>query len=377
MTDDLLRFDGRPLRLTYVSDAWNVHTHRWVEFFLSRGCEIKVISYRPYEIPGIEVYVHSVPPTGIDRLPIFKQFHTLRDYSRVRKILNWADIVHVHFIYRFRFNLVYKGLPRLVVSTWGKDIVRDTDEPEPSSEIYWKKYVLKHATVITATTEFLAKETKNYSPTGKEIRVIPFGVDLEKFDPLKYPKRTGDEPFRVGFLKHLRKKYGPDTLITATKILRDRGFNIRTILAGEGDEEDDLRKLAKEIGVGRIVDFVGRIPHEDVPPFLASLDVFVMPSRWESETFGVAAVEAQAMEIPVVATLVGGIPEAVKDGVTGFLVPKDSPEAVADAVGKLLGDANLRKKMGGAGREFVLKNYNWRENAGRMEKIYRELIDRS
>ncbi|MFH1676352.1 MAG: glycosyltransferase, partial [bacterium] len=170
---------------------------------------------------------------------------------------------------------------------------------------------------------------------------------------------------------------GPDTLITATKILRDRGFNIRTLIAGEGDDEENLRKLAKELGVGRIVDFVGRIPHEDVPPFLASLDVFVMPSRWESETFGVAAVEAQAMEIPVVATLVGGIPEAVQDGVTGFLVPKDDPDAVADAVGKLLSDSNLRKKMGGAGREFVMKNYDWRENAGRMEKIYRELIGRS
>ncbi|MFH1675818.1 MAG: glycosyltransferase, partial [bacterium] len=211
MTDDLLRLDGRPLRLTYVSDAWNVHTHRWVDYFRSRGCEIKVISYRPYEIPGVEVYVHSVPPAGIDRLPIFKQFHTLRDYSRVRKMLNWADIVHVHFIYRFRFNLVYRGLPRLVVSTWGKDIVRDSIEPEPGSEIYWKKFVLKQATVITATTEFLSKETKKYSPPGKEITVIPFGVDSEKFDRDKYPKRAGEEPFRIGFLKHLRTKYGPDT----------------------------------------------------------------------------------------------------------------------------------------------------------------------
>lgn len=375
MNAEPLTADNRPLRIAYVADAWNVHTHRWVRYFQDRGCECKVVSYRDWEIPGVEVYVHSIPATGVMRIPLLKQLHTLSDYSRVRARLRWADIVHVHFIYRFRFNLVYKGLPRLIVSTWGKDVIRDTDEPEPRSEAYWKSYVLREATVLTATSRFLAEQTKRYAPVGKKIHVIPFGVDLTAFNPALFPRRSGDEkPFRIGFLKHLRTKYGPDTLIEATLILRDRGYPIRTLIAGEGEDEDELRRFAKDKGVGRIVDFVGRIPHEEVPAFLASLDVFCMPSRWESETFGVAAVEAQAMEIPVVATTVGGVPEAVDDGVSGLLVRPNDPEALADAIAGLLDNPAKRAEMGKAGREFVRKHYDWLENASRMEEIYRSLI---
>jgi len=375
MDDGKLTYHGRPPRLTYVADAWNVHTHRWVGYFRQLGCEVRVISYRDWEIPGVEVYVHSLPPAGIMKVPGFRQFHTLSDYMKVKSILAWADIVHVHFIYRFRFNYVYKGLAKLVVSTWGKDIVRDTEEPEPKSEVYWKSFVLKQATVLTATTHFLADATRQYSPAGKDIEVIPFGVDLEIFDPSKFPSRAYDaQPQRIGFLKHLRTKYGPDTLIEAARIIRDRDFNIRILLAGVGEDEDDLRKLARDRGVHRIVDFVGRIPHEEVPAFMASLDVFCMPSRWESETFGVAAVEAEAMAVPVVATTVGGVPEAVQDGVTGILVPPDDPLAIADSICLLLRDPEKRMSMGKAGREFVKEKYDWRENAGRMKRIYERLL---
>jgi L-malate glycosyltransferase len=353
----------------------NVHTQRWVNYFLERGCEVKVVSYRIGEIPGAEVYVHSIPPRGFHRLPIFKQAYTASDYGKVRAILKWADIVHVHFIYRYRFNILFKGLPRLVISTWGKDIITDTTDPEPRSQAYWKKFVLKQATVITATTHFLAEATKAYSPQGKDIHVIPFGVDLNVFDPVIYPRESHeDSPHRIGFLKHLRTKYGPDTLIEATKLLLEKGYKVRTILAGEGDEEADLRKLAHDLGVGRVVDFVGRIPHEEVPAFLASLDVFAMPSRWESETFGVAAVEAEAMEIPVVATKVGGVPEAVKDGDSGILVEPNNPIALAKAISKVLNDPSLAQSMGKAGREYVKANYDWQNNAGRMEEIYKTLL---
>ncbi len=375
MDDGMLTYQGRPLRLTYVADAWNVHTQRWVSYFRDRGCEIKVVSYRGWEIPGVEVYVHSIPPVGIAAIPPFRQIYTLSDYLRVRKIFSWADIVHVHFIYRYRFNILYKGLPRLVVSTWGKDIITDSDKPEPPAEVRWKKFVLAQATEITATTHFLAEATRKYAPEGKKIHVIPFGVDLKIFDPDLYPrKREDDQPYRIGFLKHLRTKYGADTLIESTRILRDRGHNVRTILAGEGHEEDDLRKLAREQGVHRIVDFVGRIPHEEVPGFLASLDIFCMPSRWESETFGVAAVEAQAMRVPVVATRVGGVPEAVDDGMTGTLVPPNDTIALADAVETLLADPEKRRNMGLAGREFVKGRYDWLENAAGMETIYRSML---
>src|SRR5215470_424097 len=104
------------------------------------------------------------------------------------------------------------------------------------------------------------------------------------------------------------------------------------------------------------------------------MDIFVMPSVHESETFGIAAVEAQAMGLPVVATRIGGVPEAVLEDRTGVLVPPRDPEALARAVVALIENEDLRRTMSGEGRRFVAQHYDWRPNAGRMEQLYAELL---
>jgi glycosyltransferase involved in cell wall biosynthesis len=89
----------------------------------------------------------------------------------------------------------------------------------------------------------------------------------------------------------------------------------------------------------------------------------------------VAALEAQAMELPVVASRVHGIPDAVEDGTTGLLVPPDDEQALADAIGRLAGDAGLRAAMGKAGRAFVQERYRWQDSTAQMERLYRHLVE--
>ncbi|MCX6645488.1 MAG: glycosyltransferase [bacterium] len=368
-----LTYKDRPLRIVFAADARNVHTHKWVRYFLDRGCEIKVISFREWEIPGAEVYVHSIPPTGIASIPPFRQIYTASDYSHVRSILKWADIVNVQFIYRFRFNMVYKGLPRLVVSTWGSDILGVFGQEETKEEAHWKKYILDQATELVALSKFLAGAMRKYLSKERKIHIIPFSVDMEKFDPAKYPRKpANEEVFRIGFVKGLKKIYGPDVLIEATRVLRDRGYNIRTILAGDGEDLEELRTLARERGVHHLVDFLGYVPNDEVPSFLASLDVSCMPSR--SESLGVAALESQAMEIPVVASRTGGIPEAVLDGLTGILVTPGDPVALADGIASLLDNPAKRQEMGKAGRRFVRERFDFQINAGKLAELFEGLL---
>jgi glycosyltransferase involved in cell wall biosynthesis len=120
------------------------------------------------------------------------------------------------------------------------------------------------------------------------------------------------------------------------------------------------------------VDFRGEVPHERVPAVLAEFDIFALPSR--AEGFGVAALEAQAMELPVVATRVHGIPDVVEDGVSGLLTPPRDPAALADAIARLAADAELRAAMGRAGRALVESRYRWEENTAQMERLYRSLL---
>jgi glycosyltransferase involved in cell wall biosynthesis len=135
-----------------------------------------------------------------------------------------------------------------------------------------------------------------------------------------------------------------------------------------------LEWLTAELRIDSIVRFLGEVAHEDVPSVLQSLDIFVMPSTWEG--FGVSALEASAMELPVIASDVHGIPDVVARDETGILTPPGDVAAIADALARLMSDAELRRAMGTAGRAFVERHYRWQDNAALMERLYDDMLAR-
>src|SRR5262249_3117577 len=151
----------------------------------------------------------------------------------------------------------------------------------------------------------------------------------------------------IGTVKKLEVKYGIDTLIHAFAKLSapPHGFLPILRLVGEGQQEPELRALATTAGVSARVEFVGAVPHGQVPDQLRQFDVFVAASRLDSESFGVAVIEASACELPVVVTRVGGLPEVVRDGETGLIVPKGDIGALANALQQLLDSDSLRMAL--------------------------------
>ena len=362
----------RPVRITYVADAANPHTRKWVDHFTSLGCEASIVSYRPADYDNVDVFVHGVEKHS--KMPVVRQLQTLADYGATKYELNRPDIVHVHYIYRHRFNILFAGMKRLIVSTWGKDVIPDEDTLEGGQYDYWRSYILNRATKITATSRFLADATRRFlADQSKEIRVVPFGVDIDFFKR-QSPRPDDPKPLIISFIKHLKKKYGPHVLINAFAKLRPSERNLRLILAGEGEMEDELRGMVKELGIEESVEFTGRLDRDGVRDLLEKSDIFVQPSIYQSESFGVAAVEAQAVEVPVVASRVGGVPDVVHDGEGGFLVEPDDADGLAEAIDKLVDDASLRKRMGETGRKWVLEKYDWNINAKQMEEVYREVL---
>jgi glycosyltransferase involved in cell wall biosynthesis len=363
---------NRPVRITYVGDAANPHTRKWVEHFVSLGCDIRIVSYRAAEYETVKVHVHGVEKHS--KMPVIRQLQTLADYAQVKAELNWPDIVHVHFIYRHRFNMLFAGMKRLVVSTWGTDVVQDEHTLEGGKYDYWRSFLLNRATVITATSGFLAEKTRRFlSDQSREIRVIPFGVDIDFFRR-KTERPTDPKPLVISFIKHLRKKYGPDVFIRALSKVKSGFSNIKLIMAGKGEMEDELKGLAMELGLADIIEFPGWVDIEGVRDILERSDIFVQPGGHQPEAFGVAAVEAQAMEVPVIASKTGGVPEAVKDGESGILIEPADVDILAEAMDRLIGDAGLRRDMGIAGRKWVEEKFDWRQNARMMEDVYHEVL---
>jgi glycosyltransferase involved in cell wall biosynthesis len=206
----------------------------------------------------------------------------------------------------------------------------------------------------------------------RPIYVIPFGVDLSRFEV----RETASGGATVlGFVKWLKPKYGPDVMVEAFAKIHAARPNTKLLLAGRGEMREQLERRVKELKLDGAVEILGRVEHDKVPALIRTFDLMVMPSVYESETFGVAAIEASASGVANVASRVGGVPEAVIHGKTGLLVPPRDVDALAVACIELIDNPGRRREMGLAGRRFVERYYDWSENTRLMSEIYRAALD--
>ena len=173
----------------------------------------------------------------------------------------------------------------------------------------------------------------------------------------------------IGSVGRLDPVKGHDLLIRAFAALQARQPGARLVLIGEGERRGACEALARELGAAGKVSFLGW--REDVAELLAELDLFVFPSR--NEGMGRAAVEAMAAGLAVVATRTGGLPDVVREGRTGLLVPPDDPGALSAAIERLLSRPEERRAMGEAGRELA-QAYSAEQMCEKIEALYQRLL---
>jgi len=349
------------MRLCYLADAPYIHTRRWVDHFVARGDEVHVISFRPAEIEGARVHYID----GWERLG---KLRYLIHSGRVRRLVRSLapDLVHALHLTSYGFLAARAGIHPFVISVWGTDVL-EAPTLTPFHHLI-TRYALARADRVTATGMRLAEATLRYMPPDTDVAVVPYGVDLDRFLPQEHNPR---DDLAVGSVGRLAPEKGLKYLLRALAAVAPEQPNVRLLLAGDGPDRRSLERLATQLGLLDRVEFAGEVPHEQVPQTLARLDVFAMPSTWEG--FGVAALEAAAMELPVVASNIHGIPDVVEDGVTGILVPPKDVAALSRAILRLLRDPDERRRMGRAGREMVAARYSWADNVRQMEVIYDEV----
>jgi rhamnosyl/mannosyltransferase len=146
-------------------------------------------------------------------------------------------------------------------------------------------------------------------------------------------------------------------------------------VAGEGPRRAEWEALSQALGVRARMHFLGNVPDADLPALYRSADAFVLPSTSRAESFGTVLVEAMASGLPCVTTEIGtGTSYVVQDSATGLVVPPRSPEALASALGQLLGNAALRARMGAAGRDRALREFTAEVMVDRVERVYLEVL---
>lgn len=224
--------------------------------------------------------------------------------------------------------------------------------------------------VVAVSDRVAAYAARKYGIPPDHLTTVLNGVDLEHFLPMQRIHKRGAPT--IGCTARLHAENDHASLLRAFARLGDRWLGACLLLVGRGREEPRLRALGTTLGIADRIHFVGE--QVDVAPWLAQMDVYAQASL----TAGISnsILEAMATGLPVVATAVGGTPEVVADGETGFLVAPGDPSALADAIARLLADPRLAEAFGRAGRARVEAHFGEKLMLQRVEALLDRLVER-
>jgi glycosyltransferase involved in cell wall biosynthesis len=200
--------------------------------------------------------------------------------------------------------------------------------------------------------------------------VSRLGVDAQLFSP--QTKKAAPEVFEILCVGRLIPAKGQHLLMDAVQRLTQQGRRVRLRLVGDGPDESSLREQAARIRIPNCVVFEGAVNQDHIRTHYASADLFCLPSF--AEGLPVVLMEAMAMGIPCVATQIAGIPELIRDGVDGLLVPPSDLEALVETLGKLMDDAALRQRLGKSGLARVAAQFDLQHSVERLAKTFAERV---
>lgn len=364
--DSQVTLSAVPLRVVIVSASNSIHAVRWANAMVVRGHDVHVISLHPrgtdeFDRRVKEIYLKFGPPWGY--------FLNVPKMASVLKRIS-PDMIHVHYASGYGTLTSLATSRKFILSAWGSDIF---DIPQRSLIYrFFVRRALRKAYAVTAASLALGHATDMEVKGAKPVYLVPFGVDVGEFSPRF--QRLASDTVKIGVVKSLEATYGIDILVRAFAQVYDRARKLgiqkklKLIIVGKGSQQPLLQSMVYSLGIETQTEFKGSIPHSQVPKLLSELDVFVAPSR--SESFGVALVEASACGIPVIATRVGGIPEVIDHEVTGLIINSEEVDELTEALWRLIMDESLRVRMGNAGREKALREFNWQANVEGMEALY-------
>jgi glycosyltransferase involved in cell wall biosynthesis len=298
-----------------------------------------------------------------------RPFRTWQGLAAWGRLLDRAriDLVHANSIDAFRS--VSLAARRRHLGTLCH--VRFPPSPEG---VAWMSRGLPKPSICIFNSHALLAETGAYFSRGcprAGLVVVHNAVDLSAFTP-RPPHTAGD--LRIGIVANLLPVKGHFEFLEMAKRLIARGLSARFLVIGQDvlrtGFDAEVRARAAALQLNAHVEFTGFV--RDVPSMMRTLDIAVSASH--EEPFGRSVLEAMACQVPVVATRVGGVPEVVDDGVTGTLVPARDPQALADAVWALAGDAGRRQRMGVAGRERATRLFGVPAHVEQIVKLYESVL---
>ena len=395
----LLSFHGCPVARLGEKDTggMNVYVLQLAQEFGRRGNKVDVYTrcHDPKDPQTVELgdgarVVHLRAGAFDDTKESLYQYipefiGNLCEFQRSEGIL--YDLVHSHYWLSGRVGMFLSrkwNVPHVATfHTLAKTKLRArAGERESELRASTESRVMSGADAMVVSTEQEREDiARLYGARRDKIQVISPGVDLDLFRPMQRVQARQSlgvtEKNVILYVGRIEPLKGVDILLNAVALLEDKADTRLLVVGGNPGQDDELtrlKSLTAQLGIADMVTFTGAVRHTELPKYYGAADVFVLPSHYES--FGLAALEAMASGVPVVASRVGGLKTFVKDGKTGYLIPWRCPEPFAQRLSILLANPALRESMGNAARAEALGR-SWSGVANELLDFYSCLMGES
>jgi glycosyltransferase involved in cell wall biosynthesis len=290
------------------------------------------------------------------------------------------DLVHLHVPNTSAFWALLSPAARRIpwIIHWHADVPLDAARARLrfAYRVYrpWEQALLTRARSVIATSRAYCDASAALAPWNEKVAVIPLGLGKETtasaaaLQSMSWPAQ-GLRVLAVGRLSYYK---GFDVLLRAIASVPE----VQLVLVGSGECDASLRKIAADLGIEKRVWFAGRVNDDDLAAAYATADVLCLPSTERSEAFGLVLLEAMRARLPTIASAIpgSGVSTVVADGETGLLVPPGDAEALAQALRRMAGDPDLRKRLGSAGERRWRANFTLERVADQTLALYRDVL---
>jgi len=344
------------------------------------GIEVHFFSYAlPFRLTGFDAnfIFHEVE---VSNYPLFKYPpYTLSLAARLAEESKRVglDIIHVHYAIPHAISgflakqILGPGAPKLITTLHGTDITLVGQHP---SFYAVTKFSMEASDGLTTVSQYISERTKDSFGIDKHIEIIPNFVDVDRFKPdqkgCDRSEFAGPDEKIIMHMSNYRPVKNADDVIKIFEIVNKRQPS-RLILVGDGPEAPNVLAQADNLGLKDRVKFLGG--QDMVESVLCKADLFLLPSA--SEAFGLAALEAMACGVPVVGSIVGGLPELVVNGEAGYLEPIGDVGAMARRSLEILSDDQLHGKMAKRAREITVEKFTTEKIVNRYRDFYRKVLE--
>ena len=330
----------------------------------ARGDQVTILSggEGPLWNEYVGVADHAVRSTAMRRTVGIGDIAALREVVRHARSI---DVVHAHATKALLWCALAPDRRPFVWSAHGYDSAHAEFRRIARVPASFAKAVLaRRASAISVASSTVAEKVRRAGVDPHRIRVIYTGVNTVRFGPV--PPPLAQRPIVFGAAGRIVGIKGFDVFANAAARVLSAGGDARFVVYGSGPREPDLRRQITELGIADRFDV--RAPTTDLPSAFAEIDVVVLPSRLDS--FPLVPCEAMVAGRPVVVTRVGGLPEALDDGVQGLIVEPGDPVGLSEALMRFVQRPELIRTMGMSAHEYALRRYSWERVADEYAELY-------